>query len=156
MTRSVRLHPEHAEDLAQLHARVFRPEDTWDAAAFNDLLVRPHIQAFGIFRDARLATFILIQFVRPEAEILTIATAPDLQRLGLADNLVRDVEQHFRKDGLEKWLLDVAADNEGALAFYRRLGFREDGRRPQYYQRLEGTRIDAILMSKHVSGQETT
>jgi ribosomal-protein-alanine N-acetyltransferase len=153
MTRSTRLHPGHADELAQLHTRAFRPEDAWDAGAFNELLAQPHTQAFGMFRDASLAAFILIQFVRPEAEILTIATAPAFQRLGLAGNLVRDAEQQLCSEGLEKWLLDVAADNDGALAFYRRIGFQEDGRRPDYYRRLEGTRIDAILMSKHVSRQ---
>ena len=156
MTRCMRLHSEHSDELSRLHGLAFRSEEAWSAEAFTDLLAQPHTYAFGTRQDARLAAFILIQFVRPEAEILTIATSPDLQRLGFAEHLVRDAEQKLRPDGLEKWLLDVASDNRGALAFYRGMGFQEDGRRPDYYRRLEGTRIDAILMSKHVSRQETT
>ena len=48
----------------------------------------------------------------------------------------------------EKSMLDVAADNLGAIAFYESLGFFAEGRRIGYYKRLEGNRIDAILMTK--------
>ena len=150
MTRPVRLGPEHSETLAQLHAQAFPPEEAWDEAAFASLLAQASTHAFGLNRDTKLAAFILVQFVQPEAEILTLATAPTFQRLGLAQQLVRDTESELRENGLEKWLLDVAADNHPAIAFYQKLGFQEDGRRTGYYNRLEGSRIDAILMSKRV------
>ena len=73
MTRSTQLHPEHADELAQLHAQAFRPEDAWDAAAFNELLAQPHTQAFGMFRDASLAAFILIQLVALSTPALPLA-----------------------------------------------------------------------------------
>ena len=150
MTDLVRLGPEHSLQLAQLHARAFPPEEAWGETAFAGLLSQASTCAFGLERDSKLAAFILVQFVPPEAEILTLATAPTFQRLGLAEALVRNTEFELRQEGLEKWLLDVAADNHPAIAFYRTVGFEEDGRRPGYYNRLEGSRIDAILMSKRV------
>ena len=150
MTDLLRLGPERSSLLAQLHAEAFPPEEAWNEAAFEGLLSRASTRAFGMERDAGLAAFLLVQFVHPEAEILTLATAPDFQRLGLAQTLVRNTESELRQQGLEKWLLDVAADNLPAIAFYRKIGFEEDGRRAGYYNRLEGSRIDAILMSKRV------
>ncbi|MEL6414682.1 MAG: GNAT family N-acetyltransferase [Pseudomonadota bacterium] len=151
----VKLDAKHSNDLARLHALSFRREEAWDAAAFESLLLQTNTRAFGVERDSTLAAFILVHFVQPEAEILTLATAPSFQRLGLAQYVLREAESQLREDGLEKWLLDVAEDNQPAIAFYRKLGFAEDGRRPRYYNRLEGSRIDAILMSKHLSRQET-
>lgn len=150
MTDLVRLRPEHSERLAQLHAQAFPPEEAWDNTAFAELLSQSSTRAFGLERASELSTFILVQFVQPEAEILTLATAPRFKRLGLAQELVRSAESDLCQDGLEKWLLDVAADNLPAIAFYRKIGFEEDGRRAGYYNRLEGSRVDAILMSKRV------
>lgn len=155
MTTHIQLGLEHSDQLAQLHTLAFRSEDAWTANAFSGLLSQASTRALGVRSGANLAAFILVQFVRPEAEILTLATAPEFQRRGLAQNLVQMAEFELQHDGLEKWLLDVAADNHPAIAFYQKIGFQADGRRPAYYNRLEGKRVDAILMSKHVSRQET-
>lgn len=155
MTAHVRLGLEHSDQLAQLHALAFRSEDAWTADAFSGLLSQTSTRAIGIKCGEDLAGFILVQFVRPEAEILTLATVPEFQRRRLAQNLMQMAESELRHDDLEKWLLDVAADNHPAIAFYQKIGFQEDGRRPGYYNRLAGKPVDAILMSKHVSRQET-
>jgi ribosomal-protein-alanine N-acetyltransferase len=42
----------------------------------------------------------------------------------------------------------VAADNQPALALYRRFGFVETGRRPAYYEN-----VDAVLMQRDLSNQ---
>ena len=151
----VSLNAERSNDLAQLHAQAFPSGEAWNAEAFESLLAQASTQAIGLLSESHLAAFILVQFIRPEAEILTLATSPQVQRQGLAQLLVQSVETELHADGLDKWLLDVAADNHRAIAFYQKLGFQEDGRRPGYYKRLEGTRVDAILLSKHVARQET-
>ncbi len=155
MTGLVDLTAERSDDLARLHAQAFPSGEAWDAPAFKSLLTQVSTRAIGVLRETQLAAFILVQYIRPEAEILTLATSPTVQRRGLAQSLVQALETELRSEGLEKWLLDVAADNHRAIAFYQKIGFQEDGRRPGYYKRLEGTRVDAILMSKHVSRQET-
>ena len=144
-----------AEQLAQLHAQVFDGPAAWQVSAFEDLLALTSTHAIGVWCDETLAAFLVAQYVKPEAEILTIVTKPSLQRRGLAKSLLESLQSQLQKEGLEKWLLEVAADNHGAVVFYENIGFRRDGRRPEYYKRLEGTRIDAILMSKPLAGQET-
>jgi ribosomal-protein-alanine N-acetyltransferase len=42
--------------------------------------------------------------------------------------------------------LEVAADNEAALALYAALGFSPAGRRFRYYERSHGPRVDAIIL----------
>lgn len=144
-----------AAAMAELHAAAFPSPEAWSLNAFKDLAAQPTTCAAGMIIDGDLQVMLVAQFVAGEAEILTLATAPAARRRGLAGQLLSDLEQRLRPDGLTKWLLDVAADNVGAIAFYEKHGFQVDGRRSNYYKRLEGQRVDAILMSKPVGGQNT-
>ncbi|MEO1660688.1 MAG: ribosomal protein S18-alanine N-acetyltransferase [Pseudomonadota bacterium] len=142
-----------AREFAALHARAFAAEEAWPEAAFADLLDLPTTEFAQIKDGDQVVSFILVQFAAGEADILTLATAPELRRQGYAQRLLTEIETRLRPRGLQKWLLDVAADNIGARGFYEALGFQCDGRRKDYYKRLEGGRVDAMLMSKLVGGQ---
>ncbi|MEM9055085.1 MAG: ribosomal protein S18-alanine N-acetyltransferase [Pseudomonadota bacterium] len=155
MTSMAPLRAADAERMASLHASAFPEGQAWHGSEFSKLLCQSHIRGVGYLKGSDLLAFILIQHVTAEAEILTLATHPDQRQQGLARQLIRNLQQELAPQGLTRWLLDVAEDNPGAIAFYEKLGFQIDGRRPQYYKRLEGTRVDAILMSKPVAGQVT-
>lgn len=139
--------------MTDLHAASFAAPEAWSMTAFADLLALPTSFARGIFDGDQLNAFALIQFVAGDAEILTIATAPTARKKGLARELLHSLQQELTPLGLEKWLLEVAADNSGARAFYQRLGFQIDGERRNYYKRLEGGAANAILMSKPAGRQ---
>ena len=142
--------------MADLHTAAFPAPDAWSLNAFSELMSLSTTRAMGMMEGDQLQGMLIVQFVTGEAEILTMATAPSERRRGLAGQLLNDLEQRLRRMGLTKWLLDVAADNVGAIAFYEKHDFQVDGRRSNYYKRLEGQRVDAILMSKPVGGQITT
>lgn len=144
-----------AAHMASLHAAAFPEPDAWGVPAIENLLEQPSCYALGAYKSAELASLMIVQVAVDTAEILTIATQPAHQREGLAARLLAFFERHPPIEGLQTWLLDVAADNQRAISFYEKLGFRVDGRRPEYYKRLEGQRIDAILMSKSLAGQAT-
>ena len=144
-----------AAALASLHGEAFPDGESWTELAMADLLKLGSTSGFGAMRKGELVSFLLAQCAADQAEILTIATAPDHRQRGHAHGLINQVEPILRARGAEHWLLEVAADNHGARAFYEKLGFAEDGRRPQYYKRLEGDRVDAILMSRPMGGQGT-
>ena len=134
----------------------FPAEAAWDALAIKQFLEQASTHALGGFLGDRLLSFALLQVAVDTVEILTLATVPDHQREGLAEKLLRFYEAQSPADRAQTWLLDVAEDNRNAIAFYKKLGFQVDGRRREYYKRLEGQRIDAILMSKPLAGQATT
>lgn len=133
--------------MADLHARAFTEHEIWSAEAIAELLAQPTNRAFGMGEP--LQAFMIIQHLAPEAEILTLATAPEARRKGFAAGLITNVAKTLK---IQKWLLDVAADNMAAIALYGRLGFRRDGVRANYYRRPDGQSVDAVLMSLRLGG----
>jgi ribosomal protein S18 acetylase RimI-like enzyme len=68
--------------------------------------------------------------VNPGAGTLwQMATARELQGLGIGTHLISVAESRIRERGLSFAQLDVQDDNPRARALYERLGYREAGRR---------------------------
>lgn len=137
---------DQAGRLAALHARAFdRP---WDARAFGDLFATPGINALGVEGADGLDGLVLIRAIAGEAEILTLAVAPDARRQGLGRVLVEAAASLAAGLDAEALWLEVAADNEAALALYAGAGFELAGRRPAYYARRDGPAQDAVVMRR--------
>jgi ribosomal-protein-alanine N-acetyltransferase len=139
--------PEHAEDLARLHASLFDPP--WSAADFTSLLSHPGSTAF----QARLGTppqtagFVLGQLAAEEAEILTLGVAKSCQRRGVGRRLVEALYRAARRAEARRLFLEVAADNDAALGLYKGIGFAEVGRRKGYYERPGAPAQDALTLA---------
>jgi ribosomal-protein-alanine N-acetyltransferase len=125
-------------DLAALHARAFAPERGWTADEFEDLIASPHVRLL-----TRPGGMLLVRTVAGEAEILTLAVAPDHRRRGIADALLRD---WLSTTDAEEAFLEVAADNAAAQHLYQKHGFARAGLRKGYYARPHGGPVDAVLM----------
>jgi ribosomal-protein-alanine N-acetyltransferase len=69
----------------------------------------------------------------PQAELETIAVAPEVQRRGLACRILIAMADELKKALVTEVLVEVRASNSAALAFYRAQGFAITGRRPRYY-----------------------
>lgn len=134
--------------LAELHALAF--DEPWLATDVAVLIGSPGVRAFAARLDGAAVAFILCRTAADEAEILTLATAPEGRRRGAASALVEAAAEAARIDGASRLFLEVAEDNPGALALYRRRGFAEVGRRRGYYRRPDGA-VAAVLMRRHLA-----
>jgi len=67
------------------------------------------------------------------------------RRFGVGAALLADSMDRARAAGAAALFVDVAADNAGALALYRRAGFVQVGRRPGYYAAAAGAQ-DALIL----------
>ena len=83
--------------------------------------------------DGAVAGFISGRRIAVEAEILNLVVKQEFRRQGLGQALVRVVLERFCQDGALQVFLEVRESNHSAISFYRRLGFREIGRREGYY-----------------------
>lgn len=130
--------------LAALHARAFVTPRPWSAAEFAGWLADP--LAFLLVEGD--AGFLLGRAVAGEAELLTLAVAPEARGRGLGKKLVLRFLYQARLRGAEVAFLEVAEDNAPARAVYSRSGFGETGRRRGYYRTSEGSVIDALVMQR--------
>ena len=76
-----------------------------------------------------------------EAEILNLAVNPKLRRHGIGAALVREVVRQSPGN----WFLEVRESNLPARNLYRKFGFEEVDRRPNYYQ---DNGEDAVVMRR--------
>lgn len=127
-------------DMAALHGRAFVNPRPWSQAEFVALLASPLC-----FLIAEQDGFLIGRAVADEAELLTVAVAPEAQGRGIGAQLVARFLEQARVRGAKQAFLEVAADNAPALAVYRKLGFVEQGRRQGYYHG-----VDAIVMAGSV------
>lgn len=140
-----------SQRLAFLHSKSFdRP---WTAQQFSDALALPTTLGFATADEgAGFQAFILLSAVKPEAEILTIATAPNSRRSGHSKRLLETGVFHLLQRGVETLFLEVAVGNAAARCFYQANGFVQTGKRPNYYQLADGSREDALIMSRALGG----
>jgi ribosomal-protein-alanine N-acetyltransferase len=132
--------------LARLHATCF--EDGWNAGALRELLKNAGTAAF-----AAPDGFIMTRVAGDEAEILTIAVAPGSRRKGAGRALMMAAIRHAQSQGARTMFLEVAETNAAAWALYRRLGFREVGRRKAYYAPAENALTLRLDLPAHPIGK---
>ncbi|MCH9845426.1 MAG: GNAT family N-acetyltransferase [Alphaproteobacteria bacterium] len=156
MTESLFLSHAHKNDsfmLAALYQRCFG-DTIWQASDFASRLDVAHIDTLIVKNKDNIPLGMLCYqydlsqndlLMPPEAEIILIGTDKDFRRQGIASMLLNAL------DTAKQWhniFLDVAEDNVAALNFYHKHGYIIYNRRKSYYQRADGTRIDALLMKK--------
>ncbi|MSU89547.1 GNAT family N-acetyltransferase [Rhodobacteraceae bacterium 2CG4] len=135
------------EALAALHASAFSgPPRPWTAEEFAGLLADPGVLLLTAGADA----FLLARIAGPEAEVLTLCTAPSARRRGLARRLLDRLDAVLARRGVEELYLEVAETNAPARALYAAAGFTARGHRKDYYSDRGAHRIHALVLGKPV------
>jgi ribosomal-protein-alanine N-acetyltransferase len=134
------------DTLAALHSRAFTTPRPWSADEIAALL-----QGAGVFCLGDVRGFVMGRAIAGEAEVLTLAVAPDQRRQGVARDLMHRFADHARDAGAEAAFLEVAADNDPAIALYLSLGYAQAGRRKGYFETPQGARVDALVLTKSLA-----
>jgi ribosomal-protein-alanine N-acetyltransferase len=120
----------------------------WSSSMMRDSLEAAHTKVGGLFKDGKLVAFVVYAIILDEAELLSMAVAPDYQRQGLGAILLENVISHAKRKKVEKLHLELRQSNLSALKLYQKYGFEQVGERKAYYPSLQaGAREDAILMT---------
>jgi ribosomal-protein-alanine N-acetyltransferase len=82
----------------------------------------------------RLQAFGIMKYGDDEAHLLLLAVQAGLSRRGIGSALMGWLEAAALAAGVRRILLETREANVPARAFYRRLGYREAGLLPGYYQ----------------------
>ena len=121
---------------------------TWTARRVTAHIRGRDSNVLGAWHEGQLVGFAIMQFYAERAHLNLLAVQPAVRRLGIGRCLVEWQEQVARAGGIPVVNLEVRANNPGAQAFYRRLGYRQGERLPGYYQGREA----AIRMNHDLRG----
>ena len=92
--------------------------------------------------------FVIARQAADEAEILNLAVEQGSRRRGQGSALLQATEDQLRVLGVKRLFLEVRESNAVGIAFYRKQGFRQAGRRAGYYHQPEEA---ALLMEKQLA-----
>ena len=147
-----RIGPQSAAACAQIHAQSFAYP--WTVPDFETLLAGRDIigeAALGVDwrgKNSRLAGFILSRLVLDEAEILTLAVAPDFRRKGIGSALLSVHLATLAAEGVKALFLEVDAGNDAARALYAQFDFHQIGARQAYYRKADAPPTAALVLRR--------
>ncbi len=110
--------------------------DPWSTQDFRDCVTSDAlflIVEAGATRE--IAGYVVALDAADEGEILNLAVAPAGRRNGLGRTLVQHILEALTARGVRQVYLEVRESNAPARALYAAQGFKEVGRRTQYYRR---------------------
>lgn len=131
---------------ARIMDRAYCEMRPWSADEIADTLANPHVVFLTQTHGGLIA-----QIVAGECEILALATDPESQRTGVGSALMTDLIEKARAAHADRIFLDVASRNHAARAFYDAKGFAPVGTRRGYYTLRDGTKDDAVLLSRAIA-----
>ncbi len=120
-----------AARIAALQAEVF--PDSWGERFVASLMLLPGTVAFVAEAEGGLQGYVLGRAIGGQAEIISIAVAPNAQRRGLGAALIAKALTAAIASGAKDIHLEVSSHNAAAQGLYVKAGFAVSGRRPRYY-----------------------
>jgi ribosomal-protein-alanine N-acetyltransferase len=135
--------PADLQDMLRLEKRVFE-KDAYGRYEFLNLYRWGRETFLVATQDGRLVGYVAGLLHEQEGYIASIAVDPGQRRAGLGSRLMRTVMDKLGDEGVTSVALHVRAENESAIAMYRRLGFDVETVEPHYYP--DG--MDALYMRR--------
>lgn len=127
--------PADLDALVKLENRCFT-DDRISRRSFRRFIEMPRDRVIVAMDGDTLLGYslVLMQANTRLARIYSIAVSPDARGRGLGEQLIRESEQQAATAGRILMRLEVRTDNHGAIALYRRLGYRQFGTYRDYYE----------------------
>ena len=133
----------HVQQIAELEKLCFN--DPWSVNSISsELDNRLSLWLVALENDFVIG-YVGSQTVLGETDMMNIATHPEYRKQGIGTKLIEALIAELKERGSHSLMLEVRASNEAALSVYRKLGFREVGKRKNYYR---NPKEDALILRK--------
>ena len=143
MMEIIRMNESHVSQIAELEKLCF--SDAWSENSIrSELTNKLSLWLVAVDCD-RVAGYIGSQTVLGWADMMNLCVSPDYRRQGIGEKLAVELERQLREEKVECLTLEVRVSNAPAIALYEKLGFRQVGKRPRYYEK---PREDALILRK--------
>jgi len=122
--------------------------EAWTAPQCAGLLPMTGVWLSLARAEETVVGFALARVIGDEAELLLLAVDRSSQRRGVGQMLLDRFAAVAASKGAEQLHLEVREGNH-AVSLYRRNGYREVGRRRNYYSGRDGQLFDALTLAKY-------
>ena len=143
MIHIVELAQEHVAPIAKLEKICF--SDPWSENSIAYELTSRLSYWLVAVEEGQVVGYIGSQSVLGESDMMNVAVHPDHRRKGIAEALIVALSDGLKQRDNVCLTLEVRASNVPAIALYDKLGFRQVGRRPNYYR---SPKEDALILRK--------
>ena len=140
----VKMNERHVASVAAIEKECFGREG-WSERSVAGELTNALALWLVAEEDGVVAGYVGSQTVCAETDMMNVAVTADFRRRGIGEMLVNALVEELKALESHSLTLEVRASNAPAQALYEKLGFREVGRRPKYYQ---NPREDALILRK--------
>jgi len=130
--------------LHRLDQLCFPPGISYSKTTLHYFLTIASADCVVALEENHIVGFILSEENPPLAHIITLDVAAKQRRHGVGAALLQNLESNLAARGVRSILLETATDNEAAVAFWQRHGYRSEAVLKRYYL----GRIDAHEMRK--------
>ena len=141
--------PKDAAQLARLHAASFHRG--WGDGEFEQMLHEENTLIHRLRQGRHLIGFAASRLAVDEAEILSIAVAPEQRGRGLSRDLLLTHLGHLAGRSVRTVFLEMEENNMPARRLYDRTGFTVVGRRERYYKEANDVELNALIMRRDLS-----
>ncbi|MGB7470399.1 MAG: N-acetyltransferase [Candidatus Acidiferrum sp.] len=151
---AVTLRAYEAHDFAALHRldqSCFPAGISYSKTTLRYFLSLPSADCVVAFDGSKLAGFILTEENPPLAHVITLDISESYRRHGVGTALLQENEKNLALRGVRTVLLETAIENEAAVAFWKRHGYRTEAVLKREYL----GRLDAYEMRKTLAGLQT-
>jgi len=131
----------HVPRIAHLETVCFH--DPWSEKSIASELENPLSLWLVALEGEKVVGYVGSQSVLGWTDMMNVAVDPDYRRQGIGERLIAELIARLKAMGNECLTLEVRESNLGAIALYDKLGFREVGRRKNYYR---NPREDALIL----------
>ena len=142
--------PGDAEEIARMSRRYVEQGLSWDWRPQRVRLMILDADTLVVVAGegvrSPLTGFAILQCGTISAHLNLLAVKPRFRRRGIAGQLLRWLEASCGVAGIGHIALEVRQNNQGAISFYRTMGYRITGRKRGYYQGRE----DALTLSRRL------
>ena len=98
----------------------------------------------------KIVGYIGMWFVMDECHITNIAVLNEYRKNGIATKLINEMLNLCKEHGTKYIMLEVRESNIPAQKLYSKFNFTEEVIRKDYYKNPDGTRENAIVMSREL------
>ncbi len=141
MIEIVSMEQSHTAAVAALEAACFSMP--WSENAIRGELTNPLSLWLVALKDGQVVGYIGSQTVMQEADMMNLAVDAACRQMGIGKKLVQALIARLKAEKTYCITLEVRRSNTPAIKLYEKLGFKQIGCRPGYYQ---NPKEDALIL----------